>query len=326
MFRLSCVWAVLLTLAVSARANSLADDLLDERSYDFGSVPRGQIVTHPFRVVNKTDKTVQIGSVRVSCGMCSSAYAAQTMLEPGQETVILTQMYTSRFAAVKEITVYVQFHQPKFEEVRLTIRANSRDDLSYNPESLSFGKIKRGAGTAQTMTITFYGTPTKILDAKSDSNYVQVVCKETKGTSGDSSYQIEAKVRADTPAGKWYTDIWVNTNNNSMPKLRVPLTVEVEASLSVSPKAVALGDIKAGGETDRRVILRSASPFRITGISGADNVLQVGEAKAESKTVHVLTVTLRPNAVGQLQRTIRVQTDLKNGGDIEFQAQANVVP
>jgi len=326
MRRQCCIWAVLLGLAASARANSWADALFDEPSYDFGAVPRGQIVTHPFRVVNKTDKTVQIGNVRVSCGMCSSAYAAQSTLEPGQETVILTQMYTSRFASVKEITVYVQFLQPKFEEVRLNIKANSRDDLSYNPESLSFGKIKRGAGAAQSMTITFYGMPTKILDAKSESNYVQLSCKEAKGTSGDSSYQIEAKIRSDTPAGKWYTDIWLNTNNPSMPKLRVPLTVEVEASLSVSPKAVALGEIKAGGETDRKVILRSANPFRITSISGTDNILQVREGKAESKNVHVLTVTLRPSAVGQLERTIRVQTDLKNGGDIEFQAQANVVP
>ena len=326
MVRHCCIWAVLLGLAASARANSWADGLFDEQTYDFGSVPRGQLLTHPFRVVNKTDKTVQIGNVRVSCGMCASARAVQTTLEPGQETFILANMHTNRFSSFKEITVYVQFTAPKFEEVRLIIRSNSREDLVYNPDSLSFGKLKRGAGAVQSMTITFYGAPTKILDAKSESNYVQVSCKQTKGTSGDSNYQIEAKVRPDTPVGKWYTDIWVNTDNASMPKLRVPLTVEVEALLSVSPTAVALGEIKAGGETDRKVILRSAQPFVITGITGTDNVVQVREAKAESKTVHVLTVTLRPSVVGELHRTIRVQTDLKNGGDIEFQTIANIVP
>ncbi len=326
MFRHCCIWAVFLGLAASARANSWADSMFDEQSYDFGAVPRGQLLTHPFRVVNKTDKTVQIGNVRVSCGMCSSARAVQTTLEPGQETVILAQMNTNRFSALKEITVYVQFNQPNFEEVRLNIRAISREDLVYNPDSLSFGTLKRGAGATQSMTITFYGAPTKILDAKSESNYVQLTFKEIKGASGDSNYQLEAKIRPDTPAGKWYTDIWVNTNNTSMPKLRVPLTVEVEASLSVSPNSVALGEIKAGGETDRKVIIRSAKPFVITSISGTDNVVQVREAKAESKTVHVLTVTLRPSVVGELQRTIRVHTDLKNGGDIEFKTIANIVP
>ena len=326
MFRHSCVWIVLLGLAASARASSWADSLFDELTYDFGSVPRGQLLTHPFRVVNKTDKTVQIGNVRVSCGMCSSARAVQTTLEPGQETFILAQMYTNRFAAVKDITIYVQFNQPKFEEVRLAIRANSREDLVYNPDSLAFGKVKRGTGAEQSMTIAFYGAPTKIQAAKSESNYVQLSFKEAKGASGDSSFQLQAKIRPDTPAGKWYTDIWVMTNNPTMPKLRVPLTVEVEAALSVSPNAVSLGEIKAGGETDRKVIIRGAKPFRITSISGTDGVLKVHEAKAESKTVHVLTVTIRPNVVGELNRTIRVQTDIKTGGDIEFQALANIVP
>jgi hypothetical protein len=141
MFRQSCTWVVLLALATSARANGWADGLFEETHYDFGSAPRGQTLTHPFRVVNRTDKTVQIGNVRVSCGLCSSAYAAQSTLAPGQETVILAQMNTNRFSQVKDITVYVQFTAPNFEEVRLTMRANSREDLVYNPDSLAFGKL-----------------------------------------------------------------------------------------------------------------------------------------------------------------------------------------
>ena len=326
MLRHCCIWVVLLGFAGAARASSWADGLFDETSFDFGAVPRGQTLSHPFRVVNKTDKTVQIGQVRVSCGLCSSARAVQTTLAPGEETAILAQMFTSRFPNYKEITIYVQFTQPKFEEVRLTIQAISRDDVVFNPDSLTFGKVKRGAPATQSMTIAFYGAPTKIIDAKSDSNYVQVSVKDAKGSGAEGSYQLEAKIRPDTPAGKWYTDIWVGTNNPSMPKLRVPLTVEVEGPLTVSPNAVSLGDVKAGAETDRKVIIRGAKAFRITNITGTDGELRVREAKSENKTVHVLTVTVRPNAVGDLNRTIRVQTDLKSGGDIEFQTIAHIVP
>ena len=326
MIRHTCIWVVLLGLSGAARAASWADGLMEETSYDFGAVPRGQTLSHPFRIVNKTDKTVQIGQVRVSCGKCSAARAVQTTLAPGEETAILAEMFTSRFALHKDITIYVQFVQPKLEEIQLTIHANSRDDVVFNPDSLTFGKVKRGAAASQSMTISFYGTPTKVTEAKSDSNYVQVFVKEMKGTGGDGNYQLEAKIRPDTPAGKWYTDIWVSTSNPSMPKLRVPLTVEVEGPLSVSPNAVSLGDVKAGAETDRKVIIRGAKAFRITNITGTDHALQVREAKSESKTVHVLTVTVRPSAVGELNRTVRVQTDLKTGGDIEFQAIAHVVP
>src|SRR5207248_388729 len=156
------------------------------------------------------DQSVQISQVRVSCGMCSSARALQTTLAPGQETVILAQMNTNRFANLKQITIYVTFTQARTEEVRLSIQANSRDDVSFNPDSLTFGKVKRGAAPTQSMTISFYGTPSKVLDAKSESNYVQVAVKEAKGASGETSYQLEAKIRPDTPVGKWYTDIWVS--------------------------------------------------------------------------------------------------------------------
>ena len=326
MIRQLCIWVLFLGLAGAARADAWADGFFEELSYDFGAVPRGQTLTHPFRVVNKTDQTVQIGQVRVSCGMCAAARVLQTTLAPGQETVVLAQMNTNRFTSVKSITIYVQFNQPKFEEARLTIQANSREDLVYTPDSIAVGKLKRGTGGTQSLTITFYGTAPQITEVKSESNYVQVAVKEAKQGSGEVSYQLEAKVRPDTPVGKWYTDIWVLTNNPSMPKLRVPLTVEVEAALQVTPNSVSLGEVKAGGETERKVVIRSANPFRITSISGTDNEVQVREAKAESKTVHVLTVTLRPMAAGELQRTIRVQTDIKNGGEIEFQAIANVVP
>ena len=150
--------------------------------------------------------------------------------------------------------------------------------------------------------------------------------KEIHRNSSETVYEVTAKLRGDTPAGKWYTDIWLKTNNPGMQRLRVPVTVEVEAALSVSPNTVSLGQVKAGTESDRKVIIRGVRPFRIIGITGTDKELQVHQTNTESKTVHVLTVTLNPMEPGDLARRITVQTDLKTGGDIEFNAQAQVIP
>src|SRR5262249_31405929 len=147
---------------------------------------------------------------------------------------------------------------------------------------------------------------------------VHPTVKEIKRPGGDTAYEIYAKLRKDTPAGKWYTDLWLTTNNPSMPRLRVPVTVEVESPLTLNPSTVALGQVKAGTESDRKVIIRGLRPFRITGITGTDNELQVRTTSNESKAVHVLTVTLSPREAGKLERDIRVQTDLSNSTDIEF--------
>ena len=133
MVRHCLVCLVLVAAAVPARA-SWADSLFDELSCDFGSVPHGQLASHPFRLVNRTKSTVHISSVRVSCS-CTSAQAVQDTVAPGQDTAILVQMDTRRFYGFRAITVYVQFDQPAFDEVRLAVQANSRDDVAVLPDS-----------------------------------------------------------------------------------------------------------------------------------------------------------------------------------------------
>src|SRR5262245_16962795 len=115
MLRYSLGTLILLAAANLAAAN-WGDGLFDELSRDFGSVSHGQVVNHPFRLVNNTKETVRVSNVRVSCG-CVLARAMQSTLAPGQETVIYAQMDTGRFYNTKGVTIYVQFDQPRFDEV-----------------------------------------------------------------------------------------------------------------------------------------------------------------------------------------------------------------
>lgn len=327
MSRYQVVLFLILGLTGPVSAHSWADAMFDDFSRDFGSVPRGPILTHHFRLVNNTKTTVHIASVRASCG-CVTATPLQTTLEAGQETAILIQMDTRRFTNSKHVTVYVQFDQPRFEEVRLWVQATSRDDLSILPDTLNFGRIKRGAAGQAAVTVTFLGSSTlKVLRMKSESNYVQPFLKEIRRDNAEVTYQLSAKMRNDAPVGRWFTDIWLTTDHPTMTKVRIPVAVEIESALSLSPSALSLGQIKAGVEMDRKVILRGVKPFRITAITGTDGQLGIRNSHAEeSKSVHVLTVTVRPTQPGELNRIIQVQTDLKEGGDIEFQTRALVMP
>jgi hypothetical protein len=329
MYRHSLILVALLAAASHAHAQTKASDFFpDGLTHDFGSVPRGQVVTNYFRIVNNTKQPVRIANVRVSCNVCSSARAMQMYLQPGQETAIAATMDTNRFFGSKTITISVTFDQPRWEEVRLWMQANSRDDVTFAPDSIAFGRVKRGVEAESKMTISFLSAAGfQITEVKSESNYVQPSVNQLpRGNANETVYEISAKLRKDTPDGKWYTDLWLTTNHPAMPKLRVPVTVEVLASLTVSPSTISLGSVKAGEETDRKVIIRGVRPFRIVNISGTDNQVQVRPTNNESKAVHVLTVTLNPREVGELTRRIRVETDLKTNGEIEFLAQAQVVP
>jgi hypothetical protein len=309
-----------------AVAASWADALFDELSRDFGSVPRGPTLTHSFRIANKTGETVHIAGVRVSCG-CTSAAALQSDLEPGQSTALVTHMDTRRFGGVKTVTIYVQFDRPQWEEVRLWVQANSRDDLTITPETLAFGHIKRGASPETSVNIGFFGNSGwQILDIHCDTSYVLPKIEETRREANEVTYRLSARVRADAPVGRWYTDIWLKTNDPGNIRVRVPVTMEIESSLSISPTVASLGTIKAGTETERKIILRGLKPFRITSIEGTDAGLHVKDSTPASKPVHVLTVKLKASVPGDWTRTLRVRTDLASDSEIEFQAKAQVIP
>jgi hypothetical protein len=326
MFRYSVVLVLALGGTGPAAAASWADTLFEEVSKDFGSVPRGPVLSHSFRVVNKTRNPVSIGEIRVSCG-CVTASALKYNLKPGEETAVVVQMNTTRFTGIKTVTVYVPFTQPSSEEVRLWVQANSRDDVMISPDTLAFGHVKRGATPTATATITFLGTSAvQVTEVRCDSNYVEAALKELRRQDAEVTFQLTARLHGDAPVGRWYSDIWLKTNSPVMPRVRVPLTVEIESFLSVSPASVSLGQLKPGATAERKVIVRGTQPFRVLEVEGADAQLTVQDSTSESKTVHVLTVTFRPTKAGDLERTLRLKTDLKEDGAIDFQARAQVVP
>lgn len=325
MYRYILVLLAGFCLTGSASA-SWADSLFDSVSRDFGSVPRGPVVTHHFRLVNNTRATVHLADVRVSCG-CVTAYAMTDTLAPGQETAIYAQMDTRRFSGSRTVTIYVTFDTPAYAEVRLWVRANSREDINVYPETLALGHVKRGSSPMGTTRISLLGSSEyRILGVTSESNYVQPVCRMVQHSGHEVAYELTAQLRSDTPPGRWYTDVWVTTNNPTMPKVRVPLTVEVESTLSVSPSLVLMGNVKAGSEAVRKIIVRGVRPFRIVSVKGTDDQLRVHDDSQQKKMVHVLTVTVRPDQTGMLNRTLFVETDLQEENSIDFTARAQVVP
>jgi hypothetical protein len=212
--------------------------MFHELAKDFGSVPRGATVSHLFRLTNNTAYPVHISGVRVSCG-CTTAVALETSLAPGQSTAIQAYMDTGRFLGTKVVTIYVSFDRPRWDEVRLRVQANSCDDLLIAPEALALGRAKRGSVQSASVTVSFTGSGLwQITGVERESNYIQTGLKVLRRDPAEATYQLTASVRADAPVGKWYTDVWLKTNNPAMPRIGVPLTVEIEPAQLSSSKAL----------------------------------------------------------------------------------------
>lgn len=324
MMRFSLVLVAGAIVAAPAPAATWADALFDEVSKDFGSVPRGPTLVHPFRISNNGKHTVHISGVRVSCG-CVSASATKNSLAPGEEAAIVARMDTTRFTGQKSVTVFITFDRPRYQEVRLMVQAYGRNDFNITPDTLSFGRVKRGSTPSTALTLTFHGnSDLRVQSVKVESNYILPKVTLVRRQSSEVVYNVTAAMRSDAPVGKWYSDLWLKTNSSSMPQIRIPLTVDIESALSVTPDIVSMGRLKAGNEAERKVIVRGIKPFKITAVEGTDPELAVHDSTTQSKTVHVVTVKLKPGTAGDVSRKVRLVTDLTEDGTIEFQVNSHV--
>jgi hypothetical protein len=304
-----------------------AAELFDETNRDFGSVPRGTILTHQFRLTNSFQQPLHVASLRTSCG-CATATLGREDLNPGEKTVLQVAIDTRKYSGPRQFTIHVLFDRPVLEEVRVTVNATSREDITLTPGQIEFGRVKRGSTAKATATIQYHGSPDwKILSVENENAYLKPELLKIGGEGTQPTYQLSVGLRSDIPAGAWHADLWLKTTDPITPRIRVPLVVEVEGNLTATPGEVQLGQVKVGTLSERKVVIRGAGPFKITKIDGLDDQLKVTGQSDEAKAVHVLKVAFTASAdPSEIRRKFRIHTDLAEGEALEVGAAAVIVP
>jgi len=325
MFRFRVAMLAGLFLSAPVCAEGL-DGLFSEPNRDFGTVPQGSMLSHPFRLTNNTNTPIKVNHLRVSCG-CTVATMPVAEVKPGESTIVTAQMDTRRFVGPKTVQIYVQLEQPAWQEVRLSVTANARTDVTVHPDAIAFCKVPRGSTGTKAATVSFLGNQgIQITGASCESTFIKPEVRAVKQDFNETVYEVRATVNGGLPVGNWFADVWLTTNQAGMPRVRVPVTVEVEPLITANPGAVQMGEAAVGKPTEKSIILRSSKPFKILDVKGTDEQLSVKKDNdmGDAKDVHVLTFVYKPSAAGNLHRTVKVVTDLQNDGVVELPAFAKV--
>jgi len=314
-------------LGATVPAFAGATDYFSEFVKDFGTTPRGPVLTHYFTVKNTTQQNVTLGQPRVSCG-CVSASVLKNTLAPGESTAVLAMMDTRRIpqaGVTKSVTVYVPFLAPVLEEVALRVETVCRDDLMMTPEALVFGTLRKGQGGAASVKVTFNSDPSwQVTDVTSTGAYVKPEAKLVSRNGAEVTYEISAKLDPACPVGDWTADVWLKTSNAGVAKLRVPVRVTVVAPLALNPGEVKLSDLKIGETVEHKVVLRGNQAFKVLDVKGGDDVVTVKTPLKEAMQVHVLTINVTAKTAGDLNRTFEIVTDHQEQGKLTLPFKATV--
>jgi hypothetical protein len=315
-------------LAFGGLALAGPTDMFEEKEKDFGVSPKGTTLIHYFRFTNNTNQTVTLGQPRVSCG-CVTPALTRNQLAPGETAAVIAYMDTRRIqhaGVTKSVIVFVPFLTPTFEEVALKVTTVTRDDLMMSPDTLAFGTVGKGKGAKVATKVTFTSDANwEVKKASSTGAFVNPEFKLASRNGSFVTYDVTALLDKDCPAGNWTSDVYLETSNAAVAKLRIPVTVNVVASVAAQPENVSFGDVKVGTAPEKKVTIQATAPFKILGVKGADDQLSVLVDKDMALPVHTLTIAASPKTEGGFTRKVEILTDNKEQPTVIVQVTAKVV-
>lgn len=323
-------------LAVAGSAWAGPSDLFAEKVKDFGTTPRGPVLIHYFRFTNTTNQTLVLGQPRVSCG-CTSAAVSKSQVAPGESAAVIAYMDTRRIPTpniTKSVIVYVPFNSPVLEEVSLRVQTVCRDDLIMSPDTLAFGTVAHGHAGRVSTKVTFTSDPNwQITETTSTGGYVKAETKLESRNGSSVTYEVTATLDPACPAGNWVSDVYLDTSNPAVARLRIPVTVNVTAPaattaaapLAITPSAVTFGDVNLGTAVEKRVVLQGGTPFKILAVKGGDDQLGVKVESKDAKPVHTITLLASPKLAGGFTRSVEILTDSKAQPRIVVPVTAKVI-
>jgi hypothetical protein len=113
-----------------------ANPLSKEKSWDFGTLQRGEKAAHSFQIMNPLKQPIHISGVRTSASSFKAfpiilveggarARETEAWISPYQSVEIEIELDTSRFTGDRTATIYVQFDQPTPAVVTFQVHARS---------------------------------------------------------------------------------------------------------------------------------------------------------------------------------------------------------
>src|SRR5262249_14142789 len=215
-----------------------------------------------------------------------------------------------RYTGAKTVTVLVTVG-PKFvSSAQLKLSANGRSDVVFNPGEVNFGLVSQGSTPSRTVDVEYAGTlPWQVTEVQSSDHAFSVQATDLYRKVGRVGYRLTVALKKDAPAGILKNEVVLKTNDPASPT--VPLLVEgiIQSSLTVQPSAFNLGTVKQGEAITRRIVVRSATPFKVSKVDpGAEGVELAKELSGDEKAVHLIELHIKPGKAGPFRWTVLIQT------------------
>jgi hypothetical protein len=295
-----------------------AEKLFENKiEHDFGNVAHGTQMLHKFSFKNVYAVPLDVTITQISCG-CTTATVSAAKVGPKEAGTLDVQMNGRLFTGSRTVYVYVRFSNfsdPQhefFSTAKLTVSANSRQDIVFNPGAVSFGVVPQGQGASQEITVEYAGTGNwQVKDVVTNDLPVEAKVEQLRTKPGVVGYKVSVSLKADAPAGSLKGEMFLKTTDTASPLLPVMVEGNVQASLSASPSVLRVSAAVNEART-ANVAVRGPKAFKILSVEGlGEGVTLTTELPDASSETHRLTFQVKKSEAGDFRRKLRINTDLR---------------
>lgn len=193
--------AVLLAGAVSGAAagEALAPKAVcPEPDYDFGELENTETVEHDYVIRNEGELSLEILSVKPSCG-CTAVSPSQKVIPPGGEGSVHATFGLQNRSGYQDKSITVTCNDPARPTFLLRLHGTAVQSVRAVPSSVFFGRVGAGSVRSRTFDVASSRGRFEVVSAEVDSPWISLEEGEENPDPGVKTYRVA--LADDAPAG-----------------------------------------------------------------------------------------------------------------------------
>ena len=278
----------------------------EQPEFDFGERESSGDIEHAFTIHNAGDLTLQIFSLRPTCG-CVVPQFTDRLVPPGGATTIAVRFTLRGRQGPQHKLIYVDSNDPTHPSFPLHVKGQIADPVEINPQLLFFGRVQAQSTLTGTVEVTASGT--NILGSVTAQIDSPAFAVDVNPTSAGQTAHLTVRSKPPLPEGLTRTTLQIHTGNFKAPLITMTVSAFVPGAFSVLPPELLL--VGHEGERVRReIFLRTESntAFRILAVEPP-----LKEITSTSTTTNQVAYHVELNNLPVLRslegQTVRIVTD-----------------
>ena len=205
-----------------------------EPIFDFGERESTEVVEHNYVIRNEGEVSLEITSVRASCG-CTAVKPSQNVIAPGAEGTIQARFDLRGRNGMQIKTITVNSNDPKTPVLNLQLKGSIVNALRAQPSTLFFGRIEPGAERRRTVEIISGKGPIQIVEYRTTNPGLVVTPIAAEPGADGTVHRFEVALDPALPEGNISGSLIIKTSLANPPEISIPVAAFVVAAPAPAP-------------------------------------------------------------------------------------------